>query len=220
MYKPEFPHEINEQISKYTNAKLPAFFEFAKDKEKSQVKKRNKSFVNKIYDRIPNKPINTRGMQLGKIDYKVMMSNRSILCSKEVSDLYDELNKQYRYMVNMKDEYIDNLRYIACKIRKEFSRFEYSDETITDMLVEYLYGKDKRYKQLLWFCYGQYIVNNLEKNVEVKKTKLIQCIDCGEWFEIDFKDNKTCRCELCKSIYDKEYHRNYMRNKRNVNLSN
>ena len=48
LYKPEFPHEINEQISKFTNAKLPAFFEYAKDKERSQVKKRNQSFVNKI----------------------------------------------------------------------------------------------------------------------------------------------------------------------------
>ena len=205
MYKPEFPHEINEQISKYTNVKLPAFFEFAKDKEKSQVKKRNQSFVNKIYDRIPNKPINTRGMQLGKLNYQDMMNNKSILCSKEVSDLYDELNKQYRYMINMKDEYVDNMRYIACKIREEFSKFGYSDETIADMLVEYLYGKDKRYKQLLWFCYGQCIVNNLEKNIEVKKTKLIQCIDCGEWFEIDIKDNETNRCPNCYLIYRKQY---------------
>ena len=205
LYKPEFPHEINEQISKYTNAKLPAFFEFAKEKEKSQVKKRNKSFVNKIYDRIPNKPINTRGMQLGKLNYQDMMNNKSILCSKEVSDLYDELNKQYRYMINMKDEYVDNMRYVACKIREEFSKFGYSNETITDMLVEYLYGKDKRYKQLLWFCYGQYIVNNLEKNIEVKKTKLIQCIDCGEWFEVDIKDNETNRCPNCYLIYRKQY---------------
>lgn len=185
LYKPEFPHEINEQISKFTNAKLPAFFEFAKDKERSQVKNRNQSFVNKIYDRIPNKPINTRGMDIGKIDYKVMMENSNIICSKEVSELYDEMNKQYRYMINMKDEYIDNLRYVACKIRDEFSKFGYSDETITDMLVEYLYGRDKRYKQLLWFCYGQYVVNNLDKNINVKKTKVIQCIDCGEWFEVD-----------------------------------
>ena len=174
---------------------MPAFFEYAKDKEKSQVKKRNQSFVNKIYDRIPNKPINTRGMNLGKIDYKVMMENSTIICSKEVSDLYDEMNKQYRYMINMKDEYIDNLRYVACKIREEFSKFGYSDETITDMLIEYLYGRDKRYKQLLWFCYGQYIVNNLEKNVNVKKTKVIQCIDCGEWFEVDIYNSKTCRCK-------------------------
>ena len=204
LYKPEFPHEINEQISKFTNAKLPAFFEYAKDKERSQVKKRNQSFVNKIYDRIPNKPINTRGMNLGKIDYKVMMENSTIICSKEVSDLYDEMNKQYRYMINMKDEYIDNLRYVACKIRDEFSKFGYSDETITDMLVEYLYGRDKRYKQLLWFCYGQYVVNNLEKNVSVKKTKVIQCIDCGEWFEVDIKDGMSCRCDSCL----KEYKRN------------
>lgn len=30
--------------------------------------------------------------------------------------------------------------------------------------------------------------NNLEKNISVKKTKVIQCIDCGEWFEIDINN--------------------------------
>ena len=213
LYKPEFPHEINEQISKFTNAKLPAFFEYAKDKERSQVKKRNQSFVNKIYDRIPNKPINTRGMNLGKIDYKLMMENQTIICSKEVSDLYDELNKQYRYMINMKDEYIDNLRYVACKIRDEFSKFGYSDETITDMLIEYLYGRDKRYKQLLWFCYGQYVVNNLEKNINVNKIKVIQCIDCGEWFEVDVS-SKRIRCDECFKLERKEHNRKMYQNRK------
>lgn len=220
LYKPEFPHEINEKIAQYTNCKLPAFFEYAKDKDKSQVKKRNGSFVNKIYDRIPNKPINTRGLKLEKIDYQKLMSNPRIICSKEVSDLYDELNKQYRYMINMKDEYIDNLRYIACKIREKFSKFGYSEETITDMLVEYLYGNGKRYKQLLWFCYGQYVVNSLERNIEVKKTKFIQCIDCGEWIEVGIKDNKTYRCEKCQSDYRKKYQRELMRKRRNVSTTN
>ena len=204
LYKPEFPHEINEQIAKYTNCKLPAFFEYAKDKEKSQVKKRNESFVNKIYDRIPNKPINTRSLKLDSINYKYMMSNDKNVCAKEVTELYDELNKQYRYMINMKDEYIDNLRYIACKIRDEFAQFGYSEETITDMLIEYLYGKCKRYKQLLWFCYGQHILNNLEKNIELKKTKFIQCIDCSEWIEVPINDGMTCRCENCLKIYKRK----------------
>lgn len=222
LYKPEFPHEINEQIAKYTNCKLPAFFEYAKDKEKSQVKKRNGSFVNKIYDRVPNKPINTRGLKLEQIDYQKMMSNPKIICSKEVSNLYDELNKQYRYMINMKDEYIDNLRYIACKIRDEFTKFGYSEETITDMLVEYLYGKGMRYKQLLWFCYGQYIINNLEENIEVKKTKFVQCVDCDEWFEIDIKDNITNRCPHCYIVYRKKYkaEKEKERRKRNKNVDN
>lgn len=203
LYMPERPEWFTPIVSKFTNDKLPAFFEYAKDKDKSQVKNRNQSFVNKIYDRIPNKPINTRRMNFGKIDYKVMMENSSIICSKEVSDLYDELNKQYRYMINMKDEYIDNLRYVACKIRDEFGKFGYSDETITDMLIEYLYGKGKRYKQLLWFCYGQYIVNNLEKNINVKKNKIIQCVDCGEWFEVDI-NSKKIRCDACNTIHRKQ----------------
>lgn len=203
LYKPEFPHEINQQISKYTNSKLPAFFEYAKDKEKTQVKKRNGSFVNKIYDKIPNKPINTRSMKLDIIEYQKMMSNKKITCSREVSYLYDALNKQYRYMINMKNEYADNLHYIACKIREQFSEFGYTQETIADMLVEYLYGREKRYKQLLWFCYGQYIVNNLEKNIGLPKSKFIQCMDCGEWIEVPI-ESRSKRCNSCKSIYQKE----------------
>ncbi len=213
LYKPEFPHEINEQISRYTNAKLPAFFEYAKDKEKTQVQKRNQSFVNKIYDKIPNKPINTRGLGLGTIDYKKMMFAKTIVCSKKVSDLYDELNKQYRYMLHMKDEQDDNLRYMARKIREEFRKLGYSDETITDMLVEYLYGKGKRYKQLLWFCYGPYVVNNLEKNINVKKTKVVSCVDCGEWFEIDIS-GKRIRCDKCLRLERKEHNRKMYQNRK------
>lgn len=201
LYMPERAEWFDSVVSKYTNCKLPAFFEYAKDKEKSQVKRRNGSFVNKIYDKVPNKPINTRGLKLDPIDHRKMMSDPKIVCNKEVSDLYDTLNKQYRYMIHMKDEYVDNLRYIACKMRDEFARFGYSEETITDMLVEYLYGKGKRYKQLLWFCYGQYVVNNLKHNIEERKTKLVQCIDCDEWIEIDYSNNRTCRCKNCQTKY-------------------
>lgn len=203
LYMPERAEWFNSVVSKYTNCKLPAFFAYAKDKEKTQVKQRNGSFVNKIYDKIPNKPINTRRLKLDIIDYQKMMSNSKIICSKEISDLYDTLNKQYRYMINMKDEYIDNLRYVACQIRDEFAQFGYSEETITDMLVEYLYGKKKRYKQLLWFCYGQYVVNNLEKNIEVKKRKIIQCIDCQEWIEVPI-ESKSTRCDKCNLIYQRK----------------
>lgn len=89
---------------------------------------------------------------------------------------------------------------------KSISKFGYSNETITDMLVEYLYGKGKRYKQLLWFCYGQYIVNNLTNNIGVKKTKFVQCEDCGEWIEVD-KMSKTSRCNMCQYEHKKELDR-------------
>ena len=118
-------------------------------------------------------------------------------------------------MINMKDEYIDNLRYVACKIRNEFGKFGYSEETITDMLVEYLYGKGKRYKQLLWFCYGQSVVNNLERNIGVKKTKFIQCIDCDVWIEVDINTKRTCRCKNCQHKKQLEYQKISMKKSRN-----
>jgi hypothetical protein len=213
LYMPERPEWFKPVVSKYTNCKLPAFFEYAKDKEKSQISKRNDSLVNKIYERIPKKPINTRGLNLEEIDYKKMMADPKIICSKEVSDLYDKLNRQYRYRINRKDENIDNLRYIACSIREAFDRFGYSQKTVTDMLVEYLYGSKKRYKQLLWFCYGQHILHHIEKNMEVKKTKFIQCMDCGEWIETGIKDNRTHRCLSCQRDHIKRYDRARKRKK-------
>lgn len=175
---------------------------------------RNDSFVNKLYNRIPNKAINTRGLKLGNLEYKKMMKNPDIICSKEVSDLYDELNKKYRYMVNMKDEYIDNLHYVACSIREQFLKLGYSDEIISDMLIYYLYKNKKRAKQLFWFCYGQYVVNNLKVNLNYKEPKVIQCIDCGKWIEIDTKDTKTCRCKECQLIEKRRSDREYRRKKR------
>ena len=213
LYMPERPEWFKPLVAKYTNSKVPAFFEFAKDKQQSQVSQKNQSFVNKIYDKIPNKPINTRAMNLGDIDYKLMMQNGMVKCSKEIADIHNKLNKQYRYMINMKDEYTDNLRYVACRIRNEFSETGYSNETITDMLVEYLYGKGKRYKQLLWFCYGQYIVNNLEKNIGVRKTKFVQCEDCGEWIEVDILNSKTRRCNICQQEETRRVKREYKRQK-------
>lgn len=212
LYKPEFPKNIEDEIKVFTNRKLPAFFEYAKDKEKSQVEKRNGSFVNKIFKQIPDKSINTKGLKLGKLEYRKLMGNINIVCSKEVADLYNTLNKEYRYKINMKDEHADNLSYVANMIRDEFSKLGYSDETISDMLVQYLYGQNKRYKQLLWFCYGRCIVNNLENNIEIKKTKLIQCVDCGEWVEVDILNTKTTRCESCEVEYRKNWKRDYQRN--------
>ena len=43
----------------------------------------------------------------------------------------------------------------------------------------------------------------MEKNINVKKTKVIQCIGCGEWFEVDIKDTESCRCNTCNMEHKK-----------------
>lgn len=207
LYKPEFPREVRERIARYTNVRLPAFFAFAKDKEKTQIQERNSSLVNRLYDKIPDKPINTRGLHLDTLNHQKMMSDGNIRCTDKTAALYDTLSRQYRYMIHMKDARADNMQYIAKKIRESFSDLGHTDEETADMLVEYLYGRGKRYKQILWFCYGEQVVANIRKNIETPDTKFISCIDCGEWIEIRARDNRTRRCPSCQKAYVRMYDR-------------
>ncbi len=211
LYKPEFPPEIKEEIAHFTNAKLPAFFAYAKDKEPSQLEKRNASLVNRIYDKIPNCPINTRGLKLDYIDYRIMMSDPHIVCKKEVASLYDSLSRKYRFRINQKADASMQLSYISQQIRESFCRLGYCEETIADMLVEYTYGSGKRYKHLLWFCFGNRIVRHLEANRNLPKTKDIQCTDCGAWTEIP-SASRAIRCPRCQKEARKRINReNYLR---------
>ena len=55
----------------------------------------------------------------------------------------------------------------------------------------------------LWLCYGDIVYDNLSRKIK-KKTKDVQCVDCGDWFEVDIKDNETCRCDDCRKKHLKE----------------
>ena len=91
--------------------------------------------------------------------------------------------------------------------RDELSSLGYSEIEVSDMLVKYLYeNKNRKAKELLWFCYGKYIAENLKRNYPTKKTKAVQCIDCGEWFETGLYA-KTCRCTVCRHEHRKAWDR-------------
>ena len=93
-------------------------------------------------------------------------------------------------------------RSIANEVKTELSKFGYTDSEIVDILVKFLYYvKPSQHKSVLWFCYGKYIFENIEKYLK-SKTKEIQCIDCGEWFEVDIKASKSCRCIDCQKKAD------------------
>ena len=93
---------------------------------------------------------------------------------------------------------------IANEIRTELSQFGYDESEIVDILVKLLYHiKPSKHKSVLWFCYGKYIFENIEKNIK-SKIKTIQCVDCGEWIEVGIKDTKTCRCGNCSKEHKKE----------------
>lgn len=230
LYKPERPKEIHEKITAFTKGNVPHFFTYAKDKLDTQVEDINESFMNKLDYKIVNPKINSRSVGLKPIDYKIMVSNPNIKCNavfnkngkinEELSDpmivKYFELNNKYHFKVNMEcadvpKESMTNtqmkhelfFKKIATEIRTELSKFGYTDSEISDILVKLLYHiKPSSHKSVLWFCYGNYIVENINKHIK-SGTKVIQCVDCGEWFEVNVKDTKACRCEECQLEHDR-----------------
>lgn len=231
LYKPERPRQIHEKITAFTKGNVPHFFKYAKDKTDSQVEDINESFVNKLNYKIVNPKINSRSIGLKKIDYKMMVSNPDIKChvvfnkngklNEELSDpmvvKYFELNNKYHFKINMecmeipKDTQLNNnqlkeimfFNKVGNEIKAELSQFGYTDSEITDILVKLLYHtKPSSHKSALWFCYGGYIVENLKKHLKLT-TKVIQCIDCGEWINVNIFDSATCRCDYCLQQYKK-----------------
>ena len=234
LYMPERPKFVKELVTSFTKENVPHFFKFAKDKEEHQVSKLNNSFVNKLNKIIPNPRINCRSLGIGKIDYKLLMSNPDIECIVKFTDKgklikektdglivkYHELNKKHFLSLDsilkveqtfspdilMNSQLRQSLKYSSLinEIKTELSKFGYNDTEVADILVKYLYGiKESKHKLTLWLCYGDYIYENLSRHLKYQ-TKSIQCVDCGEWFNVGIKDNKTCRCSECNVEYKRE----------------
>ena len=141
---------------------------------------------------------------------------------------YFELNNKYHFKVDnvedidiARDGQFNNsqlkevlfFKKVGNEIKAELSKFGYTDSEIADILVKLLYHvKPSSHKSVLWFAYGDYILENIKK-YKKESTKIIQCVDCGEWFEVDIKAGKAHRCEDCQNIYRRYWDRERKKNK-------
>lgn len=246
LYKPERPAEEKSLITSFTKDLLPHFFVYAKDKCASQVSDANGSLVNKLNDIIPNPRINCRRLGLGKIDHRLMMCNEDVVFDvaftdngkliKEQTDplivRYCELNKKYQFALSdavmgfssddfSKSRMHRELKYraISKQITEELSKYGRDEHEIVDILVKFLYGmRNGKNKMALWFCYGDIVYDNLSRNLR-PKTKDVQCVDCGKWFEVSVKDTETCRCHDCVVEHKRELARIRKRRQREKQMS-
>lgn len=193
----------------------------------------NLSFVNKLETMIPNPRINLRKLDIGDIDYRLMMSNSDIdfdvsftsngrIIQEETEPIivkYCEFDKMYYLALDSalcskgndrSEAYMrmqTKLSRIVTEIRSALSEYGKTEDEIVDILVKYLYGiKKSANKTALWLCYGDVIYKNLSSKVK-KVTKEIQCVDCGKWFEVSIFDSATCRCDNCLKEHKRELKR-------------
>ncbi|OZB99080.1 hypothetical protein CJP46_02405 [Paenibacillus sp. XY044] len=201
LYKPVRPQSKKKLITDFTKSKVPHFFIYAKDKLEENVAEQNNSVVNRLGKLIPNPKINFKAANLGKFDYKLLMSskNAEIKLDQQIINTYTELDLKKHFMmsgtIDDKTNTDDILAYkeIRSKLLEVNSNVSY----VVDVLVEYLYKQKKSsYKTTLWSSFGDIIVGNIKKNVEMSLDDgYIQCEVCGD--RIEKVNNQKKYCEHC-----------------------
>lgn len=195
LYKPTRPKHIDKLIRECCKGKLPHFFIYAKDKEADQVKRTNKSCVNRLEKTIKSYKFNFNKKQLGTFDYCMLMDNPE----QEIGLPEEEIIKCYQRLVShITNRNIginsDNNKYIEDIMRIRHTMSAFGDASyIVDVLVKQLFNvrKSKR-KAAFWDCYGDIVTTNLHNNLD---SGLIMCAGCGK--RIKPKTNQKF-CEDCR----------------------
>jgi len=215
LYKPKRPKDKSKEITKFTKLKTPHFFIYSKDKEESKVEEVSDSVVDRLEDMIPNPIINFRRAKLGKFDYKMLMDNQYIELNEDVISIYDDLDKRKHFMISKSDNDYENLHNTYYYIKMRFLETGYNEKYITDVLIEYLYiHKNSSYKTTLWECFGDVLVENLNKNIEEKYGKNSStCEICGN--RVRKTNNRKKYCNDCWIERQRELWRENKRKQRN-----
>lgn len=213
LWKIDPPKEINEVIKKYTKAKVPDFFQYAKDKLPHQVERPNNSTMNRISAKIPDSRL-TFSKSIGKFDYRMLMN---LECGFGLSE-FDPVIQSYNYWNSRQYQFNDldeNKKdqdlYKFKKMREKIIEDSGSDiDYIVNTLVAYLYTVRKSStKKALWACFGDVILENIKNNVE--GTGQI-CPMCGKRFK---QTKKGQRAICCSEECSHEYKLKNMREKYN-----
>ena len=219
LYMPERPEWFAKELSIFSMQKLPYFFKWAKDKTNKQITNKTDSIVNRLEDLIVNQRIFFNGIGLKKVDIDVLKSGVakevSLDIINNITSCFDNLNKKYHFKINsacteIKKECLSNTQYkqdlffknVVNETKDSLAQFGLSDIEVTEILVDYLYRKESKSKDLLWMCYGDIILNNIKFNID-NNTKIIECSICKKILYVPMKNNRTCMCEKCYKKYRK-----------------
>ena len=209
------PDKIDNLISRYTKRKVPHFFIHVKDKVEDGVEPINEnSIMGRIESWIPSSKLNFKKHGLGTFDYTMLMKNKAIQINEELCTKYDSISRSIGIIHGRKkdasDDDNDDIDYISGlykNARDELLSTGVSLSDIVDILVAYMYGKNRVRKGNLWGIFGDVILDNLKTNI--RKSNLngtISCDKCGK--RIKISSNNSAYCEKCAKEIKLEQVRN------------
>ena len=199
LWKVDPPSEVEEMMKRYTKAKPPYFFIYAKDKTKSQVEPPNNSTMNRICQSIPTTRVKFAKM-CDNFDYRMLMNldyGFSISEDNQIVERYNYWNR-HQYLFNTEAENAKQEdMYMFQQIRKHILEETNEDiNVVVNTLVMYLYTiKTNNMKKTLWASFGDVLVENLKKNT-ASLGKV--CEECGDRFVSLQSNHRFCSDECCK----------------------
>ena len=208
LWKVDPPLEVEEMMKRYTKAKPPYFFIYAKDKTKSQVEPPNNSTMNRICQSIPNTRVKFAKM-CDNFDYRMLMNldyGFSISEDNQIVERYNYWNR-HQYLFNTEAENAKQEdMYMFQQIRKHILEETNEDiNVVVNTLVMYLYTiKTNNMKKTLWASFGDVLVENLKKNT-ASLGKV--CEECGDRFVSLQSNHRFCSDECCKKAKAKRVKR-------------
>lgn len=183
LWRPTIPKDKKEIMKDYIGKDVPYFFMWAKDKKKDNVSNQvEDTTMYNIYKGIKDVRLTFNCFNnLDKINHELLMSNIDIETDESIIQLYDKLCVSYNSKFsNLSSKDNDNLNTYIKLVKDKFAELNENESEVADILTIYLY-RDKidkiKGKQIYWYVYGDYIVDNLKRNIE-PDTKVCEC--CGK----------------------------------------
>jgi len=204
LYKPTRPKHIDSLIKEYTRNKVPAFFMYAKDKDKDRIEPINESTVNRFKKVIKNPRLKFDMKAMGKLDYTMLMNISKKKKSfneieLEVIEAYSKLNRYKGHLITVENnDALNNANYVNEHIRNAILEIGVDVYAVVDILIRYLFGKATPNKNTFWNSFGDIAVENLKRNISHPLNDgFIMCEICGERVEKKSKNSNTRYCEIC-----------------------
>lgn len=220
---PDVPSNVEEEM-KVANGKLPYFFQFAKDKDSSDVAEINDSTVNRICRNIENiKRGNYDFSSIGKFNKNILMRTNNIELNNTLVSYYLTLEqKRIEIYLKFKDIFGSGgeISDSANKEVKELFIYKCKELGIdlvdgVDMIIRYIYSTNRNGKKgFLFDLFGDIIYDNLKSNIKKPLGEYIMCETCGDRTKL-IKNNQIY-CEKCAKELIKKKDRERKRSKNSI----
>lgn len=199
LWRPSIPKDKANLLKEYTKEKVPYFFKWAKNKEVGDVNKSvENTTMSNIYSSIKDVRLDFKTLpNLEPINYEIMMHDDRTEINNDVTELYCKLSRRYGYKLsNTSNKNEGDLQSCIYLIKESFYKLGYNDIEISDILTKYLYGREDgltKGKQIYWYVYGEYVVKNIQENLD-DDTDV--CMSCGK--RTSKTEIKSHKCKECR----------------------